>query len=281
MTGVSQGADAAVAAYVALGMRRIDGWLTPLDAGMTAAVAAFQGAEGLPGSVGEIGIHHGRMFLILALGLRAGERGFAVDVFDDQEANLDRSGRGDEAIFRANLARHGVDAGRVTILRRSSLTLAWPEIQPAVGQPIRLASVDGGHTADVVAHDLALMADGLAEHGVIVLDDYFTAEFPGVSEGAARFLLARPGAVVPFAVGDSRMLFCRPAWAERYRAVLARSPAQRQHVKDAALWGGTAGVYLTPRRLMHRLRRTRLARSLRDHPLGLRLKPLIRRFLPD
>lgn len=273
--------DERVAAYIARGMRRVDGWLTPLDAGMTATVSAFQGAEGLTGSVGEIGIHHGRMFLILALGLRPGEKAFAIDVFDDQALNLDRSGRGDEAIFRANMASHGVDTNNVTVLRRSSLSLAWPEIERMVEQPIRLGSVDGGHTADVVAHDMALMESGLAEHGVVVLDDYFTAEFPGVSEGAARFLLSRPGALVPFAVGDSRILFCRPAWAERYQAALSRSPAMRHHIKDASMWGGMPGLYFTPRRLMHRLRRTRVARAMRDHPLGLKLKPLVRRFLPD
>ena len=273
--------DGAVHAYVAGGMRRVDGWLTALDAGMTATVAACQGAAGLPGSVGEIGIHHGRMFLLLALGLRPGERAFAVDVFDEQGLNLDRSGRGDEAIFRANLDRYGIDPGRVDVFRRSSLTVTWPELLAVSGQPVRLASVDGGHTADVVANDLGLIAEGLADHGVIVLDDYFTAEFPGVSEGAARFLVAQAGRVVPFALGDSRMLFCRPDWAERYRAALADSPAQRLHIRDAALWDGTAGIYRTPRRLMHRVRRTRLAQALRDHPLGLRLKPLVRRVLPD
>jgi len=167
-------------------MRRVDGWLTPLDAWMTATVSAFHGAEGLTGSVGEIGIHHGRMFLILALGLRPGEKAFAVDVFHDQPLNLDRSGRGDEEVFRANMASHGVDTSNVTVLRRSSLSLAWPEIERTVEQPIRLASVDGGHTADSVAHGMALMESGLAEHGAVVLDDYFAAEFPGVSEGGAR-----------------------------------------------------------------------------------------------
>ncbi len=273
--------DACVRAYVSGGMRRVDGWLTPLDARLTAAAAAFQGEAGLAGSVGEIGVHHGRMFLLLALGMGPGDRAFAIDVFDDQALNLDRSGRGDEAIFRGNLVRHGIDAGQVSVFRRSSLAIRWPEIMAAVGQPVRLASVDGGHTAEVVANDLALMEDGLADHGVIVLDDYFTAEFPGVSEGAARFLVSRPNAVVPFAMGDSRMLFCRPAWSDRYRAALGASAAMRHHIRDVELWGGTAGLYRTPRRLMHHVRRTRLAQALRDHPIGLKLKPLVRRLLPD
>ena len=262
-------------------MNRIDGWLTSLDAGLTAAVGAFQQKKGLRGSVGEIGIHHGRLFLVLALGMMEGERAFAIDVFDDQGLNLDRSGRGDEAIFRSNLARHAVRVDDVTVLRRSSLDLCWADIQTHVGQLSRLSSVDGGHTAEVVQHDLEIMEDGLAEHGVIVLDDYYTAEYPAVSEGTARFFVSRPGAIVPFAIGDSRMLLCRPAWADAYRVAMMQTDMARYFIKETPLWDGTVGIFRTPTKLLHHLRRSRLSRTLRDHPIGLKLKPIIRRLFKD
>lgn len=276
-----QGAERRVRAYIDAGMARIDGWLTSLDAGMVAAVDAHQRAQGLTGSVGEIGIHHGRMFLLLVLGLQRGERAFAIDVFADQALNLDRSGRGEEAIFRANLSRYGVGVEQVAVFRQDSRTLQWREILAHVGQPARLVSVDGSHLAEVVEHDLGVMADGLAEHGVIVLDDYFSVEFPGVSEGASRFLLQQAGSIVPFAMGDSRLLLCRPAWVGPYQAAIAASEAQGYRVKEAALWGATIDIFRTPTRLMHHIRRSRVARAMRDHPLGLKLKPIVRRLLGD
>ena len=267
-------------AYVRHGLRSIDGWLTPLDAALLAAVAAEQADAGISGSVGEIGVHHGRTFILLALALRPDERGFAIDIFGDQALNQDRSGRGDEAVFRANLARFGIAAERVAILRTPSANLTWPDIAARVGSKARLFSVDGGHTAAIVQHDLSVAAAGLADGGVIIADDYFNAEFPGVSEGAARFLLGCAGAIIPFAQGDSRMFLCHPALAPRYGAATRRAGG-RHFVRTGQMWGGEVALFRTPRTLMHRVRASAIARGLTDHPIGVRMKPLIRRFLAD
>ena len=60
---------------------------------------------GIAGHVAEIGVHHGRSFILLALLARAGEKAVAIDVFEQQELNVDRSGRGDLAQLRENVAR--------------------------------------------------------------------------------------------------------------------------------------------------------------------------------
>jgi len=266
-------------AYLTGGIAAVDGWFTQSDAQLVAAIASAQGAAGVSGVVGEIGVHHGRMFLVMALTLRPGEHCFAIDVFDQQQLNLDRSGRGDEAIFRANLAKYDIPSEQVAIFKRSSLEIAWPEIAAAVGGPARLFSVDGGHTAEVVENDLAIAADSLAEGGVIVMDDYFNREFPGVSEGIARFLIAHPGLLVPFALGDTRMFLCRPEWAARWRAVLMACPVAGNHMRTAAMFGGEVDIYLTPRMLIEHLRRLSIVKRLRDNPAFERFKPLVRRML--
>lgn len=103
---------------------QVDGWLSQLDADIALQVALEQRRIGLTGSVGEIGIHHGRLFILLALTLQPGETAFAVDIFDDQSANLDASGFGDEAVFRRNMAKFGVAEAQVAVIRSSSTAIA-------------------------------------------------------------------------------------------------------------------------------------------------------------
>lgn len=258
--------------------RRVDGWLSLLDARLIHAVGAQQNDRRIVGSVGEIGVHHGRLFILLALLLKEEERAFAVDIFGDQHLNQDRSGQGDETIFRRNLARFGVPEGRVAVLRRSSLEVTWPDLAAAVGQPARLVSIDGGHTAAITANDLAIADEGLAEQGVIVLDDYFNPEFPEVSEGLCRYLLpGRP--LAPFAIGDNKLFLARPAAAPAYRDFLAGAVPRRYFVRRTAMFGQELLVFRTPRQLSHRIRQTEIARRLRDHPFGRALQPIVRRVL--
>ncbi len=136
-----------VLGYIHGPMRRVDGWFTRLDAEITATIARHQADLKLTGSVGEIGVHHGRMFVVLALAMKEGERAFAIDIFGDQHLNQDRSGHGDETVFRGNLVRHGIDVeSRVAIIRGSSLNVDWTDVEAQVGARARLFSIDGGHT---------------------------------------------------------------------------------------------------------------------------------------
>lgn len=265
--------------YVHGGHRRVDGWLSRLDANLIATVGAWQNAEGVAGSVGEIGVHHGRLFILLALLRKPGERAFAIDLFDAQEFNVDQSGQGDETAFRNNLLRFGVDPASVEVVKGNSLDLAWSGLCGRLGPSARLFSIDGGHTAEITRHDLGIADDGLGEGGVIVLDDYFNPEFPAVSEGMCRFMADRPGALAPFAIGDNKLLLARPDWAERYRGMLIEAVPPRHFVRDTELFGQSVTVFRTPRTLMQIIRQTNLTRRLRSHPLGQALKPIVRRFV--
>ncbi|BBK43473.1 hypothetical protein STVA_34930 [Allostella vacuolata] len=270
-----------VVRYVDRSQRSVDGWLSPLDARLVALVSAAQAGWGITGTLGEIGVHHGRLLILMALGLQPGERAFAVDIFGEQELNVDRSGEGDEGKFRANLARFGIPADRVAILQASSLEIRWPDIERQAGARSRLFSIDGGHTAHITANDLAIADAGLLEDGVAVLDDYFNPEFPEVSQGMCQHRLVDGGRLVPFAIGDNKLLLTRPGQGERYRAMLERSVPSRFLVRPTEMFGQPVIVFRTPRRLVHRIRQSELARRLRDHPIGRALKPLIRRLVRE
>lgn len=271
--------DSRVQRYVRSGHRRVDGWLSRLDARLIAEIGRFQKSAGVTGSVGEIGVHHGRLFILLALLRKPGEPAFAVDLFDDQEANIDGSGCGDETAFRANLDRFGVDAATVRIIKGNSLDLDWPAIAAPAGPAARLFSVDGGHTAETTRNDVRIADSGLADGGVLLLDDYFNPEFPAVSEGMCRHMIEDRHDLAPIAIGDNKLLLCRPAWAERYRTMLLDRTPRRNFVRVTVLFGRPVAVFRTPGTLMQRIRQTEIARRLSTHPIGRALKPIVRRFL--
>ncbi len=269
---------AALNRYAGGAHRQVDGWLSQLDAEMALQIGLEQRRMGLTGSVGEIGIHHGRLFILLALTLQPGETAFAVDIFGDQEANLDGSGYGDEAVFRQNMKRFEVAEGQVAVIRSSSTAIGWRDIEAQVKARARFFSIDGGHTSEVTANDMAIADEGLDDRGVVILDDWFNPEFPAVSEGACRHLIAHPGRLVPFAIGDNKVLFCRPGQADGYRAALRRTLPERLHMRTTTMFGAEVEVYATPHSILDRIRQSDLADQLRDHPLGRKLKPIVRRL---
>lgn len=205
--------------YLRGGQAGIEGWLH-LDALMLLlGLHRIQREHGTAGAVAEIGVHHGRLFLALALLRDAAEQAIAVDVFERQDLNPDRSGRGDRAAFEANLAAWGA-AARTHILARDSLTLAAEEIQALAGPPgVRLFSVDGSHTFRHATNDLRLAEACLAPGGAILLDDWFHAQWPEVTEAGLIHLRGGESRVLPVALAGMKLVLVRreehAAWLDR------------------------------------------------------------------
>ena len=78
--------------YLSDGLGQVEGWLDPRSAKVIAALGEYQTAQGIRGAVGEIGVHHGKLLVLLDLIKAKGEISFAVDLFDDQQLNVDQSG---------------------------------------------------------------------------------------------------------------------------------------------------------------------------------------------
>lgn len=203
--------------YVNGGHKHVNGWLDETAIELIAGVTDAQSAQRLCGGATEIGVHHGRLFILLHLSLRADERSAAWDLFERQSENTDASGLGDEAIFRRNLARHGCDTGRIAIRTANSLHLSAEEIRAACGGAVRLFSVDGGHTDLITANDLGLAAASVCAGGVVILDDFFNESWPGVAEGTCAFMRESPNKLIPFAIGGNKLLFTTSTeFASRY-----------------------------------------------------------------
>ena len=87
---------------------QIDGWFSREVLYVIWIVAQYQYDHlHLSGSIGEIGVHHGKFTCFLYLMRRYREQKlFAVDVFDNQALNKDESGRGEKEFFLNNVRKY-------------------------------------------------------------------------------------------------------------------------------------------------------------------------------
>ena len=233
------GLFAGLAGYLEHGIGQVDGWLSPVTASMIAHLLVGQSLLGLRGDVCEIGVHHGKLFLVLACTTLPGERAVAVDIFGDQAKNLDRSGGGDRGIFEAHLAAQAPGAD-VEIIQESSLELA---VHGFLERRFRLVSIDGGHTAAVVANDLRLAERTLVGGGVAALDDILSHDWTGVLSGLVSYRAAG-GTLVPFALVPNKLLLSTDAAAAaRGVAAMRRGFPLALSKRDLEFLGGHVDSY--------------------------------------
>jgi hypothetical protein len=278
--------------HMARALKRISGFLEPGDAAMVRTLLAGQKKAGLSGPVAEIGVHHGKLILTMAAGIDEPDRAVAIDIFDDQAVNIDRSGKGDLEIFERHVGRMGL-GDRVHVIKGDSTGLEPRDLTALTNAPFRMFSVDGGHSYDVVWSDMRLASETLCEGGVILADDYFNYGWPDVSYAVAKFAQAADNPVFPFAASSSKLYLTNSRdWAGYYRDVLALAAypslekIQRMggvdvHVFDTRSVGSAAYTFV--RILKARLRGAGLPGFARPvDRLDLRADPLSRlRLIPS
>lgn len=264
--------------YAARGFRRVDGWLTALDSRLVRTIGCAQDDFRVTGSVGEIGVHHGRLFILLYMMRSKGERAFAIDLFRDQHLNVDGSGKGDLGAFRKNIEKIAGTSGSMEIFQSSSTDITWERIEERVKQKARLFSIDGGHTRDIAYNDIAIASDGLADGGVIIIDDYFNADWPGVSEATVEFFCRNSGALAPFAIGENKLFVARPQFAQRYGDYLRQKVKHRYFRKNATFRDNEVAVFKDPKSIYDMIKQSQIARAYGNHPVAEKAKPIIRRI---
>ena len=146
------------------------------------------------GDVVEIGAWQGRNSIALAAGCRSAKNGkvVVIDHFKGNPGTEDfyRVGRPDLSDLFDNFTNN---------VSRSGLT-EWIEVFPKAREDfnrtkrIRLLFIDGNHSYEAVAADLAHFESMLCPGAIVILDDY-SPEFPGVVQAAAEFLSKYPHAV--------------------------------------------------------------------------------------
>jgi hypothetical protein len=206
----------AEARQIARRSRRIRGWFSPEAAALFALLDDVQRSSGTEGDLFEIGTHHGKSAVLLCAMARPSESVGVCDLFGEQSLNASASGSGDRSVFERNIGRLVPGFGRLRVFERSSARLSADDVGP--GQ--RFFHVDGGHLAEEALGDLRLGAQVLHDHGVIVVDDPFRPEWPGVTEAILRFLEEQP-AHVPLVMGFNKLVLVRRDARRAYAEALA------------------------------------------------------------
>ncbi len=202
--------------YIRSDMHSVAGYLKTLDAKAIASLLAAQEVGSIKGSVCEIGVHHGRLFFLLALARRSGEAALAIDLFEDDAINRSsrwHQGR-DRALFR-NAKRLGIPLEESQAWKTSSLEIQPEELLRRTGGPIRFFSIDGGHDYASVANDLALAQATLSPEGIVAIDDFFNVEWPDVSRAAYDFMRTTDR-LVPFLLTPVKLYLTTPAFVQTY-----------------------------------------------------------------
>lgn len=199
---------AIINAYLSQGIHKVHGWCQPPLWQTIWPLAQKIG----DGPVAEIGVFEGKFLIGLAktFGTGPGNMGTAIDIFDMQEFNIDKAGVGKIDVLRKNLDAHGVGADNLHYITADSLTLKAHDAQAFLERtgPCSFFSVDGCHEVVHTVNDIEFAMAVTANHGLIAVDDYNNANWPGVQEAVARMYLFRDFAFIPLVVTCNKLLLC-------------------------------------------------------------------------
>jgi hypothetical protein len=119
------------------------------------------------------------------------------------------------------------------------------ELKPdALGSGFSFCHIDGGHSRQETYRDLCLCHEVISPGGLLALDDYFNAEYPGVCEGAVEFMLSHEDALRPLAWGYQNVIFQKlPAPFDISAEFKGAFPLLE--TKTVQFWGAPA-ILLTP-----------------------------------
>jgi len=246
--------------YRNFGNRLVKGWMEPDVLTMLTAVDAVQRANGVNGSVAEIGVHHGKLFIGLSLLQRGEGTSVAIDIFGDQALNVDGSGHGDYEKF-ANNVKLWSSMDDVAVHQGDSTKLEPAKLRELTGGDIRFFSVDGGHTDEIVYSDMKLAEATLASGGIVIADDVFNEYWPGVATGTLRYL--NDGAkLVPFLIGFNKVFFTHAEFSEFYRGEVESALAGKLLLATGTSeFAGHEVALVAPQGPKDILRKSQLART--------------------
>lgn len=179
------------------------------------------------GGICEIGVHHGRFYMLLNSTTELGEKSFAVDVFENQELNIDNSGNGSRFYFEDNLKNLDKHAGANTNIIAGDSTDSALDLINTIGPgTMRYVSIDGGHTVEHTLNDLKIAEKIVKNNGVVILDDIMHYCWLGVIEASVKYLSQNP-TLVPFAIGYNKLWMCKLSYHKKYLELFKSSNISR------------------------------------------------------
>lgn len=213
----------------------VQGWVGDRIPHILKFVRELHDANKVEGDILEIGVHHGKLFFLLSAASRDSERCVAVDLFEEQEKNLDHSGKGSLAVFNQHL--HNLFPGyasRVTAISADSMSLTPATARQRLGvTAVRLMSVDGGHTVAHVMNDMQIAQELLVSGGIVLLDDFLGVHWPTVTEGFYKYMQIANRRLAPFLIFQNKLFLTtfseQPATLTKLRDFLDRTLPNEIH----------------------------------------------------
>jgi hypothetical protein len=175
---------------------------------------------GRNGPICEIGVFKGKLFIGLMALKHDTRNHVAIDVFDQQQFNLDGNGkpiRVSDSLrhtqrdqFEQNIRQCGFDLKDTTIIQADSLDISFWEIRarPSNFHKFSFFSVDGCHELTHAYNDIKIAFELTSNEGIILVDDYYHADWPGVHEAVAKLYFSESPKFVPLYYVFNKLALC-------------------------------------------------------------------------
>ena len=187
------------------------------------------------GGVAELGVYMGRFFLLLRAMLDKAEPSYGIDIFEDQNLNLDFSGtdKARQDVFKGYIDKYDAFGGEGIQIIKGDSTSSKTQAELAEIIPegsIRFFSIDGGHTKIHTLNDLKIAEKYVADAGVVILDDILHPHWLGVMDGLVQYLTDFP-TLVPFAIGHNKMFLCKFSYHQKYLEIAQKSRSATKQIE--------------------------------------------------
>ncbi len=208
--------------YTTKNSKQVEGWVNEGIWEILEYIAQFQLEQEIKGNIMEIGVHHGKFFLGLNSLSRTDEYSVAIDVFKEQNLNIDNSGYGDREIFEDNLNKYAQNREKAMIIQGDStiVSKSFNKIYELNQNLYRIISVDGGHTVEHAYEDTLFAERLICSGGIVIVDDYFNPFWPGVNEGINKYYNQRNTILKPVLIGFNKLILTTFSHQKQYFAYL-------------------------------------------------------------
>ncbi|MBY0416959.1 MAG: class I SAM-dependent methyltransferase, partial [Pararheinheimera sp.] len=116
-------------------------------------------------------------------------------------------------------------ASRIHYITGNTANYSTTYLKSLFRNKLRFLHIDAGHEYHEVLHTLTLAAPFMSDHGIIVMDDYFDREFPGVHTATIDYCYQTTnGLWVPFAAGGNKIYLANPVYAKQFQLFLCKDP---------------------------------------------------------
>lgn len=207
--------------YVRKDKEKVKGWLTWIDAEIISSLLMVRHIDLSIRNALEIGVHRGKSAILILHGPKV-EKLVAVDLFENQAANIDHSGSGNLQEFKENLAKFEISNTKIRIVSKDSTLISVNEIKGADIESFDIIHIDGGHTRRVVLSDLNLAAKLISSHGIIVVDDFQRPDWPEVGSAVMEWVGQREDFAI-FCIGFNKVFISNTDYVAKWQQVMSEN----------------------------------------------------------